>query len=66
MAYIRLRYKVPAKRGAKVRVFWWLEPEDATIVGSRDALLRVRLDREPRVVLFAHPTWKIEYLDGAS
>ena len=69
MAYIREHYKVPAKRGARIRWTWHrlrVEHKDTgTIVGSRGQYLRVRFDGSPEV-LSLHPTWEIEYLDGAS
>ena len=37
---------------------------DGTIVGARGQSLRVRLDDRADIVTL-HPTWKVEYLDGA-
>lgn len=62
MDYIRKTYGVPAKRGGTVRYTPPLhDPRKGTIVGSRDAYLRVRLDGEKRTV-FLHPTWCVEYV----
>lgn len=63
MDYIRSTYKVPAKRGARVRVDWY-PPEPAregTITGTDGARLRIRLDGDERSRI-AHPTWRVEYL----
>lgn len=65
MRYIRDYYKVPAKRGGRVR--YTGSPDsvfDGTIVGSRGAHLRIRFDGKPMGsdIVDAHPTWKIEYL----
>lgn len=69
MEYIRKRYSVPAKRGARVR--YTGSPGnvyDGSIVGSRGAHLRIRFDDKPMGadIVDAHPTWKIEYLEEAS
>jgi len=58
MKYIRDFYNVPSKRGMKILY----ETTIGTIVGSKDAYLRIRLDGEERVGNY-HPTWNIEYLD---
>jgi len=68
MEYIRTHYKVPAKRGARVRYIG--SPGfayDGTIVGSQNARLRIRFDGSPMGtdIVTAHPTWKIEYLETA-
>lgn len=64
MAYIRERYQVPARRGARIR--WAGAAEsgytDGTIVAARGQYLRVRFDRDPSVLLTLHPTRKVEYL----
>jgi len=63
MKYIRDTYKVPAKRGARVRY----TPAnkrvgfEGVIVGSSGRLLRIRLDGEEQVKSY-HPTWRMEYL----
>jgi hypothetical protein len=60
LAYVRSRYGVPAKRGGRI----YIGGKMATIVGSRDGRLRVRLeeDADKRIVT-AHPTWNIRYAD---
>ncbi len=56
MSYIRNHYKVPAKRGMRIR----FQGREGVITGSA-AYLRVRMDDGERVHL--HPTWQVEYLD---
>lgn len=58
--YVRRYYQVPAKRGGRIK----FRGRDGTIVGFRDAGLRVRLDDDPKRVIPCHPTWRIDYLDG--
>lgn len=55
-AYVREYYKVPAKRGMRIK----FEGQPGVIVGFRDQYLRVRLDDEKRIIT-CHPTWEIEY-----
>jgi hypothetical protein len=58
MAYIRRRYKVPAKRG--VTIFFQGRP--GVILSADNGHLWVRLDHAvhgPRVKL--HPTWEVDY-----
>ena len=59
MAYIRMYYGVPAKRGGRVIVNGW----PGTITGSDGAYIKVRLDNADRSRLF-HPTWKVEYINN--
>lgn len=59
LAFIRQIYRVPARRGVRVRV---LEGE-GVITQADGARLRVRLDGEKRAII-CHPTWIIEYLPG--
>lgn len=68
--YIRRAYKVPAKRGGRVRIDGHL----GTIIGSSGPHLMVRFDEawiKPAVsarrvrVSACHPTWMVEYLPGA-
>ena len=54
--YIRECYGVPAKRGMTIIA----QGRKGTIVGARNAYLRVRLEGEKDVLSF-HPTWEIEY-----
>lgn len=63
--YIRKAYNVPAKRGVRVE---YLASDgdlmDGTITGSKEALLRVRLDGAKRSGIY-HPTYALKYLpDG--
>jgi hypothetical protein len=55
--YIRRTYKVPAKRGARVR----FNGLPGRIVGSKSSHLRVRIDGSNRPIT-VHPTWEMEYL----
>lgn len=57
MDYIRRQYRVPAKRGRRV----CYKNKPGVIVGSHDALLRIKLDGDKRSGVY-HPTWQIEYL----
>lgn len=64
MQYIRDYYKVPAKRGARIR---WTGAVNSgyiegTIIGSTGQYIRVRFDKEPSRTLTLHPMWKVEYL----
>lgn len=56
MSYIRGYYGVPAKRGSKVLACG----KPGTIVGSRGAYIRVKLDEGGRIRSY-HPTWEITY-----
>jgi hypothetical protein len=60
--YVRRYYQVPAYRGDRVIV----DGAPGRIVGFRNAGLRVRLDKPPHLVLSYHPTWRVEYVDGAA
>ncbi len=57
MDYIRRFYGVPAKQGGRIKYKGKL----GTILGSRNAHLRIRLDGEKRVANY-HPEYEIEYL----
>lgn len=59
MDYIRNRYGVPAKRGARVVA----DGKPGTIVAARGGHLRIRLDGEKRTGSW-HPTWNMDYGDG--
>lgn len=66
MKYIRDRYGVPAKRGARVRYSGGDMPVEGTITSAAPgAHLRIRLDGDKGVCYF-HPTWKLEYLPTES
>lgn len=56
MEYIRQHYGIPAKRGLRIKFCG----HPATITGSEDARLRIRIDGDDRSVI-VHPTWRIEY-----
>jgi hypothetical protein len=63
LAYVRERYGVPARRGARVR-YRGLPGEAARlgrVTSARGPHIRVRLDGERRSRIF-HPTWRMEYL----
>jgi hypothetical protein len=60
MAYIRTYYRVPAKRGGRVRLLDERITE-GTIVGATNSYIRVRPDDGGPVEL-RHPTWEVEYL----
>lgn len=63
MHYIRKRYGVPAKRGARIRFTPSRnESSEGTIVGSRGTYLRVRFDNDPKHIATLHPTWEVTYL----
>lgn len=55
-AYVRQTYRVPAKRGMRVRV----DDRLGTIVSFPGQYLGVRFDGERRT-LRCHPTWRVEY-----
>lgn len=58
LKYIRQHYKVPAKRGMRVR----FHGKVGRITGAFNAYLHVRFDGEKfRTTL--HPTYEVEYLD---
>lgn len=61
MEYIRKTYGIPAKRGGRVEYTGNGKPELGTITGARNAHLRIRLDGEPRPLVY-HPTWELKYL----
>ena len=57
MEYIRLRYGVPAKRGAKIKYCG----QPGKITGCDSGYLLIKLDGEKRSKRY-HPTWNIEYV----
>lgn len=61
MEYVRNTYKVPAKRGGKVRYAGFEVPKVGKIVSSKGGYIRVAFPGESRNVLL-HPTWNVEYL----
>jgi hypothetical protein len=65
MEWIRKRYGVPAKRGARVEYTGGKTPEVGAIVGAREGRLRIRLDgMEYTHPLPFHPTYELRYLDA--
>lgn len=65
MDYIRRAYGVPAKRGARISFVRGQQQVFGTIVGARNARLRVRMDGE-RTVCSLHPTWRVGYHEQSS
>lgn len=63
MEYIRNYYRVPAKRGGRVRSTYW--KKDGTIKGTDGAYLRILFDGESEVGTY-HPTWELVYLTNAA
>ena len=57
MEYIREYYKVPAKKGARIK----FHARPGTIVGAQGPHLRIRLDGDTGIKSY-HPTWEMEYL----
>jgi hypothetical protein len=60
--YIRRQYKVPAKRGARVRFCGNML---GTVTSSYGPYIKVRFDGEKRIAV-CHPTWEMEYLMPSS
>lgn len=62
IGYIRDHYKVPAKRGGRVRYSGGSSgPVEGVIISTYGNYIRVRLDTTWEV-LTLHPSWKVEYL----
>jgi hypothetical protein len=62
--YIRTAYRVPARRGQRVRYAGRTKhPEgiEGTILGAQGAYVMIRLDDEEGVRPY-HPTWALTYL----
>lgn len=64
MQYVRDYYRVPAKRGGRIRYTGDREPRLGTITSARGGSLRIRLDGEKHAAPY-HPTWELEYLTPA-
>ncbi len=64
MEYIRNSYAVPAKRGGRVEYTHPTPPRNGTIIGSRGARLRIRLDGDKHAGNY-HPTWALTYITAA-
>lgn len=63
MHHIRKYYRVPAKRGARVKFTWRTPGRLGTVVGSCDQYLRVRFDDSPKRVETVHATWELEFME---
>ncbi len=63
MQYIRDRYKVPAKRGGRIKYTGSQsgQPRMGTITSASRGYLNIRLDGHNHSMPY-HPTWKLEYL----
>jgi len=65
LEYIRSAYKVPAKRGQRVRYTGDKGPNAVarlgTITSAAGPHLRIRMDGESYSLIY-HPTWELEYL----
>lgn len=57
---IATMYRVPAKKGGRVRYTGGVAQKTGTITGCRCAYLRIKMD-DGETGLY-HPTWEIEYL----
>lgn len=55
LKYIRNEYKVPAKRGTKVK----FRGVEHTITSANGPYLRAK---GPNGIITIHPTWEVEYL----
>ncbi|MBF6277033.1 hypothetical protein [Nocardia nova] len=64
MQWVRDNYRVPAKRGGRVRYTGDRTPQLGTITGTVHGSLRIRLDGEKNSAPY-HPTWELEYLEVA-
>lgn len=62
--YVRDYYRVPAKKGGRIRFSWsgWHGTPEGTIMSFPGQYLRVRMDDGS--VFLLHPTWMVEYLDA--
>ena len=58
MEYIRKYYKVPARKGGKIKY----KGKIGKIIGAHNSYLKIKLDGEKRPGFF-HPTYEIEYLE---
>ena len=56
--YVKARYRVPVKRGVRVRVF---DGREGRVTSGAGNYIRVRLDGEKRSGYW-HPTWEMHYL----
>lgn len=63
--YLSRQYGVPAAIGGRVSYTGSGKPHLGTIISVEGARLRIQLDGQTHVGLY-HPTWELEYLEGAS
>lgn len=57
MAWVRVNYKVPAKRGMKVKV----DGEEGIITSAKRGYIMVRFAGR-RCPMPCHPTWRVRYV----
>lgn len=62
--YINRSYGLNAQRGMRVRYTGGKEPQIGTVTSAEGAHLMIRLDGQRHAMPY-HPTWKLEFLDGA-
>ncbi len=62
MAWIRQRYKVPAKRGGRVKYRETGQLGTITSASPSAPYIRIRLDGEKHSSVY-HPTWQLKYLE---
>ncbi len=65
MSWIRKTYRVPAKRGGRVKYTGGKQPQYGTIVDANGQYLVIRLDGEAHELSY-HPTWEITYLEASN
>ena len=61
MTHIRKTYKVPAKRGSRIKYTGGKKPLFGTILNSKHERIMVKMDTI-NIIYKLHPTWEIEYL----
>lgn len=64
MAWVRKSYRVPAKRGGRVKYTGCGRVEFGTIASASGGRLNIRLDGVKHAMPF-HPTWKLVYLNAS-
>jgi hypothetical protein len=65
LEYIRNIYGVPAFKGSRIRYSGDGLRWDGTIIGGRGPYIRVHFEGKKYSGIL-HPTWEVEYLDGAA
>ena len=58
--YIRNTYKVPAKRGSRVK----FKGRPGRVTSADGAYVNLRLDGDDKTTGPYHPTWEMEWLDS--